>query len=359
VLLRGSRSFHSALGLSRSSRPRCCVTGVLAGVVAAYSAGLLAAAAGFAATAAWPPGELPGGQHSPAECRGCYCSAAFPAEDVESARGVPFGQAEDWRHQQGLDLLLDVYRARGLNDSVAPAVLIIHGGGFWKGARNSSIVVTEAVHLARHGFVAFVMDYRLEGVQGLPPTSSVRDAVFDAKAAVRFLVRHAASYGVDPDRIAAWGTSAGAIIAATMNSVPEEGHSGSSGYSSNVTASVGISGTLWPFLLAGGGDRREQAASTPWLDVHGDRDLLVPSFLAPMTYLFRRAWGAPAAANRLLWVPGGGHEPWTQPARPGEQEPRALMRPHIQAFLVQWLGLAGKSCPWHAGRQIRGGGLLH
>jgi len=270
---------------------------------------------------------------------------------------VTFGQAEDWRHGRRLELLLDVYRARGLNASAAPAVLIIHGGGFWKGARNSSIVATEAVHLARHGFVAFVMDYRLEGVQGLPPTSSVRDAVFDAKAAVRFIVRYAASYGVDSGRIAAWGTSAGAITAATMNSVPEEGHSGSAGYPSNVTVSVGISGTLWPFLLAGGGDRRERAARTPWLDVHGDRDLLVPSFLAPMTYVFRRAWGAPGDANRLLWVPGGGHEPWTQPARPGEQEPRALMRPHIQAFLVQWLGLMGKPCPWHAGQEIRSGGL--
>ena len=77
--------------------------------------------------------------------------------------------------------------------------------------------------------------------------AAVRDAVHDAKAAVRFIVDHAESYGVDSTRIAAWGESAGGITAISMNSLSSEGFSGSAGLPSNISAAVSISGTIGHF----------------------------------------------------------------------------------------------------------------
>ena len=76
-------------------------------------------------------------------------------------------------------------------------------------------MVSEAFYFARAGFVVFNMDYRLEGNNYLVELSAVRAAVHDAKAAVRFLVANAEAFGLDVGRIAAWGESAGGIIASS------------------------------------------------------------------------------------------------------------------------------------------------
>ena len=66
--------------------------------------------------------------------------------------------------------------------------------------------------------------------------AAVRHAVLDAKAAVSYVKRHAESLGVDATRIAAWGESAGGIIAESMNSVDLGNEA------SNISAAV----SRWP-----------------------------------------------------------------------------------------------------------------
>ena len=139
--------------------------------------------------------------------------------DVGMVYDLKYGSAYSERHGEEVDLLLDVYRPTVAPGSKAPAVLLIHGGNFIGGSKQAGIMEAEALYFARAGFVVFNMNYRLEGSTYLVELSAVRDAVHDAKAAVRFIVDQAESFGVDPTRIAAWGESAGGITAISMNSV--------------------------------------------------------------------------------------------------------------------------------------------
>ena len=82
-----------------------------------------------------------------------------------------------------------------------------------------------------------------------PPPASCQaaavDAQHDAQAAVRWLRAHAAQYGVDPDRIAIGGGSAGADVALLVGAHSEDpGTSGTPGESSKVGGVVSISGVL-------------------------------------------------------------------------------------------------------------------
>jgi len=86
-----------------------------------------------------------------------------------------------------------------------PAVVCIHGGGFRAGKREGydKLLVT----LAQHGYVAVTVTYRLA------PEFKFPAAVYDCKAAVRWLRANAVKYHVDPDNIGAIGGSAGGHLA--------------------------------------------------------------------------------------------------------------------------------------------------
>lgn len=67
-----------------------------------------------------------------------------------------------------------------------------------------------AQFLAGRGYVAVAMEYRLSGEARFPA------AVFDVRAAIRWLWRHAGEKGIDPERIALVGSSAGGTLAALV-----------------------------------------------------------------------------------------------------------------------------------------------
>ncbi|MGP0029443.1 MAG: alpha/beta hydrolase [Acidimicrobiales bacterium] len=85
------------------------------------------------------------------------------------------------------------------------AVVLIHGGGFTSGS--TANLIEQADDFADAGFVAFDINYQLNG---FPNESN------DAMAAVQWVRDNAATYGVDPTRIAAFGTSSGGTLAANV-----------------------------------------------------------------------------------------------------------------------------------------------
>lgn len=129
-----------------------------------------------------------------------------------------------------------------------PAIIWIHGGGFAVGIDSMwDLANHTAKEYAKRGYVGFSIEYRIDttligsSVAGRPPSLCqwVQDnrppvgtddpvwtaraaqcarnllaAQHDALASVRWLRQHAAEYGVDPDRIAVAGFSAGAVTAA-------------------------------------------------------------------------------------------------------------------------------------------------
>lgn len=261
-------------------------------------------------------------------CDSCFCGNV--SLDVGIVYDLKYGSAYSERHGQEVDLLLDVYRPTVALGRKAPAVLLIHGGNFIGGSKQAGIMEAEALYFARAGFVVFNMNYRLEGSTYLVELSAVRDAVHDAKAAVRFIVDQAESFRVDPTRIAAWGESAGGITAISMNSVSSEGSSGNPGLSSNISAAVSLSGTMWPFLVAS--PRNEVLRDTPWFNVHSKADSVVYPFLAVMTHVYLLAKGVPDPENRLVWVSGAEHVPWSSSVR-------AIVRPLVLNFLSDVMNL--------------------
>ena len=98
----------------------------------------------------------------------------------------------------------------------APLFVLIHGGGFAFNDAQSRQAQFMYHYFADHGFACASVNYRLSTEAAYPA------AVCDVKAAVRFLCRNAAEYGIDPERIAVWGESAGGYLASmTALSAPE------------------------------------------------------------------------------------------------------------------------------------------
>lgn len=90
-----------------------------------------------------------------------------------------------------------------------PVILAIHGGGFAMGDKNSTEVAPEFAGVQR-GYAVVSANYRLSGEAVFPA------AIYDLKAAVRFIRANAAKYNLNPNRIAAWGDSAGANMASML-----------------------------------------------------------------------------------------------------------------------------------------------
>jgi len=108
----------------------------------------------------------------------------------------------------GVELLGDLYQPNGVAD--APVLVAVHGGGFQVGDRK--FYRHWGPYLARHGFAVFSIEYRLmkPGVRTWP------GAVCDTRAAVQFVRGDAAKLGLDPNRIALIGDSAGAHLASMV-----------------------------------------------------------------------------------------------------------------------------------------------
>jgi acetyl esterase len=104
-------------------------------------------------------------------------------------------------------LVLHLYRTQGAVNPSAPAVVFFSGGGWTK--NNLTQFSLHARDLATRGLVAIVCDYRVASRHGTDPWAAVRDA----RSALRWVRAHAAELGLDPNRIAAGGGSAGAHLA--------------------------------------------------------------------------------------------------------------------------------------------------
>jgi len=89
-----------------------------------------------------------------------------------------------------------------------PAIVFFFGGG-WRGGSPRQFH-QHSRYLASRGMVAMTAEYRVGGRHKVKPFKCVADA----KSAVRWIRANAATLGIDPDRIAAGGGSAGGHLAA-------------------------------------------------------------------------------------------------------------------------------------------------
>lgn len=113
----------------------------------------------------------------------------------------------------GDKLVMTLYIPKGEAASPRPAIGLFHGGAWLMGTRHQ--VSWYARHFAEAGYVAATVGYRKM------PKYTFPACVYDAKAAIRWLRSHAEEYGIDPDRIAASGHSAGGHLAMMLGTTAD------------------------------------------------------------------------------------------------------------------------------------------
>jgi acetyl esterase len=96
-----------------------------------------------------------------------------------------------------------------------PAIVFYFGGGWVGGSPNQFLKQSE--HFATRGMVGIRVQYRVIPKDDKGPPLL---CVADAKSALRYVRAHAAQLGIDPNRIAAAGGSAGGHLAAFTTLVP-------------------------------------------------------------------------------------------------------------------------------------------
>ncbi|MEO2026723.1 MAG: alpha/beta hydrolase fold domain-containing protein [Fuerstiella sp.] len=119
--------------------------------------------------------------------------------------------AEVYKQASGDDLWIYRFDPAGHDPAKdkRPAVVFFFGGG-WNGGTVTQFE-QHSKYLASRGMVAFVADYRVKSRQKTAPDACVADG----KSAIRWVRKNVERLGIDPDRLAAGGGSAGGHVAAT------------------------------------------------------------------------------------------------------------------------------------------------
>jgi len=120
-----------------------------------------------------------------------------------------------YKHASNTDLKLFIFEPVGHKSSdKRPAAVFFFGGG-WNGGTPSQFY-PHCEYLASRGMVAMAADYRVASRQKTSPFECVEDG----KSAVRWIRQNACSLGIDPNRLAAGGGSAGGHVAAATGNLP-------------------------------------------------------------------------------------------------------------------------------------------
>lgn len=134
------------------------------------------------------------------------------------------------------DLHVDIFRPD--DGKVYPALIMIHGGGWNSG--DKSLQVPMAQQIAAKGYVTIPVEYRLI------PEAVYPAGLHDIKTAVRWVRANADRYGIDPERIAVSGCSAGAqlatLVGVTNGSRKHEGKGEWGKTSSDIQAIINMDG---------------------------------------------------------------------------------------------------------------------
>ena len=132
--------------------------------------------------------------------------AALIGTAIEARGEGPAPDAADVRYgPHGRDVL-DFWKAKGEDGKATPLVVFIHGGGF-RGGDKAGLPAGLVAGCLEAGISVASINYRLSEDAPFPAP------MLDGARAIQFLREKADRWGIDPDRIAASGGSAGAGIA--------------------------------------------------------------------------------------------------------------------------------------------------
>ncbi len=251
---------------------------------------------------------------------------------------------------------LDLFYPEERSQELRPGIVFVHGGGWKSGSKDGWMWQHLPARYASLGYVCISVNYRLT-----PDGGGYPNCVHDVKNAVRWLRAHGADYGLDPERIGAYGNSAGAHLVSMLGLVRKEAGLEGDGthldYSSEVQAVV--TGAVPANFLDWGQPKRDgkeefgfiaqneppdiEAATReaspvthaheeapPFLLIHAEDDRTVPHKQSTDLEAALKAVGAEVT---LLSFPDGGH------GVVGAKKDETF--PEMEAFFEKHLGAEG------------------
>ncbi|NNC88579.1 MAG: alpha/beta hydrolase [Akkermansiaceae bacterium] len=294
----------------------------------------------------------PARQRKPAGRQGGLSTSQLLKDAPDDVKVVPDlsyreGGSKRWK--------LDLIMPRENGDAPRPGIVFVHGGGWRSGDKRVRTFLDGAIDYARKGYVCITVNYRLTGEAPFPA------CVEDVKNAVRWFRAHAETYNLDPDRIGAYGNSAGAHLVAMLGLAGKEaGLEGDGPHQdqSSLVQAVCASATPTDFNLFGGGrsmnrpgaflagpedglEERIRLASPishvredapPFLLVHGTKDSTVKVEHSDKFAAALKAAGAKDVT--YLRIEGAGHGVFNQH--------KAKTAPAMETFFERTLGTAGR-----------------
>ena len=131
-------------------------------------------------------------------------------QPVTLISGITFAQVPYWfPFYNYKDLKMDILAPSGSSgQGKRPLFVWICGGGF--ATMERSAYIPWLTYFAKRGYIAASVEYRLSNSAHFPAQ------IEDVKKAIRFLRAHADEYGIDPDRVAVGGESAGGNLASMV-----------------------------------------------------------------------------------------------------------------------------------------------
>jgi acetyl esterase len=144
-------------------------------------------------------------------------AAATDRQKAQPApKSLPNSRAEIYKKIGEVELPIHIFEpANHRPGDRRPAIVFFFGGG-WRGGSPAQFQ-HQCEYLASRGMVAMTAEYRVLNRHGVKAISCFRDA----KSAIRWVRNNAERLGVDPDRLAAGGGSAGGHLAGALGTVRE------------------------------------------------------------------------------------------------------------------------------------------
>lgn len=264
-------------------------------------------------------------QEQPAETTTATNAETVATAAFDAAKAGTTTRDITYCNAASIELKMDIYYPKTAVEP-APVVVYIHGGGWSGGDKTDGAGARDIPALVDAGFLVAAVNYRLAPEHKFPAM------IEDVSCAVRYLRAHAEEYNLDPDKIGAWGGSAGGHLTALLGTADDGAFAGTGEYaqeSSRIQAAVDMFGPsdLTRDFEGGAGSRlgaevfgtsdlssgilRQASPLThvstddpPFLILHGEEDRLVPLEQSQLLYEQLLVAGVPA---ELVVVMNAGH----------------------------------------------------
>ncbi|HZK63618.1 MAG TPA: alpha/beta hydrolase [Puia sp.] len=145
------------------------------------------------------------------------------AQDAISENGLQVMHDLEYKEQAAGSapvLKLDVYRSSQNPPKMRPAILFVHGGGFWEGDKSSSLYVKMATAFALNGYVSVSVNYTLKKETEPYSRSILERDISDVLAALHWVRENSTRLRIDISKLIICGDSAGGGIVINLSYDP-------------------------------------------------------------------------------------------------------------------------------------------